>query len=135
MKKIWVPIIIGMAFLMAPVMAIGASFTGSIQGFNCMTQGKICPIGKEDFVLAGENVFVLLVDAAKSEYYIIGNVDRGNLARHFNEQVKIDGDVDMKMKSIAASDMYVMGKNMQWQKIWSDNKFDSIYREMWSPAH
>lgn len=134
MKKIWVPIIIGMAFLITPVIAMGASFTGSIQGFNCVTEGKICPIGKEDPVIAGESLFVLLIDAAKSDYYVIGNVNRGVLARRFNEQVKIDGKVDMKTKSIAASDLYVMGKNKQWVKTWSSNKFDSIYREMWSPA-
>jgi hypothetical protein len=85
MKKFLVPMIIGIVFLMAPVMAIGASVTGSIQGFNCVTQGKVCPIGMEDPVIAAENVFVLLVDAAKGDYYFIPNVDRGILARHINE--------------------------------------------------
>ena len=86
------------------------AITGSIQGFNCVTQGKVCPIGKEDPVLADENVFVLLVDAAKADYYVIGNVDRAILARHFNEEVKIDGKVNAKTKSIAASDLYTMDR-------------------------
>ncbi len=131
MKKFWTPIIIGMVFLMIPVMAIGASVTGSIQGFNCVTQGKVCPIGMEDPVLADENVFVLLVDAAKADYYVIGNVDRGILARHFNKEVKIDGVVNAKTKSIAASDLYTKDKSGKWKKSWSSNTMDPIYRESW----
>ena len=125
MKKFLVPMIIGIVFLMAPVMAIGASLTGSIQGFNCVTQGKVCPIGMEDPVIAAENVFVLLVDAAKGEYYFVPNVDRGIMARHINEQVKIDGTVNAKMKSIKATDIYVKGK-----KVWDVNLEDKIYKDI-----
>jgi hypothetical protein len=125
MKKFWVPMIIGIVFLMAPMMAIGASLTGSIQGFNCVTQGKVCPIGMEDPVIAAENVFVLLVDAAKGEYYFVPNVDRGILARHINETVKIDGTVNAKMKSIKATDISVKGK-----KVWSIDLEDKIYKDI-----
>ena len=125
MKKFWVPMIIGIVFMMAPVMAIGASITGSIQGFNCVTQGKLCPIGMEDPVIAAENVFVLLVDAAKGEYYFVPNVDRGILARHINEQVKIDGTVNAKMKSIKATAIYVKDK-----KVWSIDLQDKIYDDI-----
>jgi hypothetical protein len=125
MKKFWVPMIIGMVFMMAPVMAIGASLTGSIQGFNCVTQGKICPIGMEDPVIAAENVFVLLVDAAKGEYYFVPNVDRAILARHINEEVKIDGTVNAKMKSIKATAIYVKGK-----KVWARDLEDKIYQDI-----
>ena len=125
MKKFWVPMIIGIVFMMAPVMAIGASLTGTIQGFNCVTQGKVCPIGMEDPIIAAENVFVLLVDAAKGEYYFVPNVDRGILARHINEQVKIDGRVNEKMKSIHATDIYVKGK-----KVWDANLESKIYEDL-----
>ena len=125
MKKFWVPTIIGIVFMMAPVMAIGASLTGSIQGFNCVTQGKVCPIGMEDPVIAAEQVFVLLVDAAKGEYYFVPNVDRGILARHINETVKIDGTVNAKLKSIKATDIYVKGK-----KVWDVNLEDKIYKDI-----
>ncbi len=125
MKKFWVPMIIGIVFLMAPVMAIGASVTGSIQGFNCVTQGKVCPIGMEDPVIAAENVFVLLVDAAKGEYYFVPNVDRAILARHINESVKIDGTVNAKMKSIKATEISVKGK-----KVWSLDLEDKIYKDI-----
>jgi hypothetical protein len=130
MKKFWVPMIIGIVFMMAPVMAIGASLTGSIQGFNCVTQGKICPIGMEDPVIAAENVFVLLVDAAKGEYYFVPNVDRGIMARHINEQVKIDGTVNAKMKSIKASDLFVKDAKGGWKKVWDVNLEDKIYQDI-----
>ena len=125
MKKFWVPMIIGIVFLMAPVMAIGASVTGSIQGFNCVTQGKVCPIGMEDPVIAAENVFVVLVDAAKGDYYFVPNVDRGILARHINEQVKVDGTVNAKMKSIKATRSLSKGK-----KVWDVNLEDKIYKDI-----
>ncbi len=54
MKKLWVPIIIGVVFMMAPMMATAASLTGSIQGLACVTQGKVCPIGMEDPVIAAQ---------------------------------------------------------------------------------
>ena len=125
MKKFWVPMIIGIVFMMVPVMAIGASITGSIQGFNCVTQGKVCPIGMEDPVIAAENVFVLLVDAAKGDYYFVPNVDRAILARHINEQVKIEGTVNAKMKSIKATAIYVKDK-----KVWSLDLEDKIYQDI-----
>ena len=125
MKKFWVPMIIGIVFMMVPVLAIGASITGSIQGFNCVTQGKVCPIGMEDPVIAAENVFVLLVDAAKGDYYFVPNVDRGIMARHINETVKIDGTVNAKMKSIKATAIYVKDK-----KVWSLDLEDKIYQDI-----
>ena len=125
MKKFLVPMIIGIVFMMAPVMAIGATLTGSIQGFNCVTQGKICPIGMEDPVIAAENVFVLLVDAAKGEYYFVPNVDRAILARHINEQVKIEGTVNAKLKSIKATNIYVKDK-----KVWAQDLQDKIYKDL-----
>ncbi len=133
MKKFWVPMIIGIVFMMAPVMATAASLTGSIQGFNCVTQGKICPIGMEDPVIAAENVFVLLVDAAKGEYYFVPNIDRAIMARHINEQVKIDGTVNAKMKSIKADNLYVKDAKAPggWKKVWARDLQDKIYQDIW----
>lgn len=133
MKKLLLPMIIGVAFLFAPVLAIGAnlaSVTGSIQGFNCVTQGKVCPIGMEDPVIAAENVFVLLVDAAKGEYYFVPNVDRGIMARHINQQVRIDGRVSQMGKSIRASDIYTQQPDRSWKKVWSTNWQDRIYDDI-----
>jgi len=117
--------VIGLALMLTPLMAIGASLTGSVQGFNCVTQGRVCPIGMEDPVIAVENVFVLLVDAAKGDYYFVPNVDRGVMARHINEQVRIDGAVNAKTKSIKAEAIYARGK-----KVWSVDMFDEVYRDI-----
>ena len=130
MKRFWAPILIGMVILMAPMMAIGASITGSVQGFNCVTQGKICPVGMEDPVIAAEQVFVVLVDAAKGEYYFVPNVDRGIMARHINEQVKVEGTVNAKMKSIKATNLYTMDAKKNWKKTWALDLEDKIYEDI-----
>jgi len=129
MTKLFKTTIIGILFLLVPVFAMAASVTGSIQGFNCVTQGKVCPVGKEDPVAAVENVFVLLVDASKDDYYFIPNVDRAVLARHLNTQVTVDGTVDKKMKSIKATDISAGGK-----KVWSQDLEDAIYKDIWGGA-
>lgn len=126
MNKLFKTTIIGILFLLVPVFAMAASVTGSIQGFNCVTQGKVCPIGKEDPVAAVENVFVLLVDASKDDYYFIPNVDRAVLARHLNTQVTVDGTVDSKRKAIKATDISSAGK-----KVWSNSMEDAIYKDIW----
>jgi hypothetical protein len=125
MKKYFATMIIGVAVLMVPVFAIGATVTGSVQGFNCVTQGKVCPIGMEDPVIAAENVFVVLVDAAKGDYYFVPNVDRAILARHINQEVKVTGTVNAKMKSIKADEIAVGGK-----KVWSVDLEDDIYKDI-----
>ncbi len=125
MKKLLVPMIIGVVFMLTPILAIGASITGSVQGFTCVTQGKVCPIGMEDPVAAVENVFVLLVDAAKGDYYFVPNVDRAVMARHINQEVKIDGTVNAKTKSIKATSITVGGK-----MVWSVDLRNEIYRDI-----
>lgn len=128
MKKLFKSTIIGLLFLLVPVFAMAASVTGSIQGFNCVTQGKVCPIGKEDPVAAAENVFVLLVDAATGDYYFIPNVDRAVLARHLNTMVKVEGTVDKKMKTIKATDIF---RTNPEKKAWSTSMQDEIYKDLW----
>jgi hypothetical protein len=114
MKKFFAMMIISAVFLMVPILAIGATVTGSVQGFLCVTQGTVCPIGQEDPVAAVENVFVLLVDAAKGDYYFVPNVDRAVMARHIGETVTIEGTVNKAQKSIKASSITVKGK-----KVWT----------------
>ena len=126
MNKLFKTTIIGIMFLLLPVFAMAASVTGSIQGFQCVTQGIVCPIGKEDAVAAAENVFVLLVDASKGEYYFIPNVSRNVLVRHLNTQVTVEGTVNAKMKTIKATDISAAGK-----KVWSQNMQDEIYKDLW----
>jgi len=131
MRKFFTTMIVGVVFLMLPVLAIGATFTGSIQGFNCVTQGKICPVGMEDPVIAAENVFVLLVDAKKGEWYFVPNLDRAILARHINTEVRIVGDMNQKLKAINASELYMRGAGNAWKKAWSVEMQDTIERDLY----
>jgi hypothetical protein len=134
MRKVLAPMLVGIIFLMVPVVAMGASIIGTIQGFRCVTEGKICPTGQEDPIINAETVFVILVDAAKGDYYFVPNLNRGILARHLNQQIKIDGDVNMKMKSLRATDLYEMAADKSWKKVWSREKQDAIYRDFWNPS-
>ena len=122
MKKFFAMMIISAVFLMVPILAIGATVTGSVQGFLCVTQGTVCPIGQEDPVAAVENVFVILVDAAKGDYYFVPNVDRAVMSRHIGETVTIEGTVNKAQKSIKASSITKKGK-----KVWTtDMEYDII---------
>jgi hypothetical protein len=105
------------------------SHVGSIQGFNCVTQGKVCPVGREDPMIGAEQVFVLLMQG--STYYFVPNLDRGIMARHFNELVKIEGRKSNQFNSIQATDLYVK-ENGRWKKAWSQDVQDQIYYEIMS---
>jgi hypothetical protein len=122
MKKFFAMMIISAVFLMVPILAIGATVTGSVQGFLCVTQGTVCPIGQEDPVAAVENVFVILVDAAKGDYYFVPNVDRAVMSRHIGETVTIEGTVNKAQKSIKASSITKKGK-----KVWTtDMEYETL---------
>jgi hypothetical protein len=123
MKRLFSVTIIWL-LLLTPVFTTAADFTGTIQGFSCVTQGKTCPIGKEDYLATLENIFVLLVDAAKREYYFLPNVEREVLVRYINVQIKVSGELDNKFKSIKVKDIYMMNGKM----VWSSNRWDKLYQ-------
>ncbi|MBW1895524.1 MAG: hypothetical protein JRI47_00565 [Deltaproteobacteria bacterium] len=125
MRK-WLPVMICVLVFM-PALAIGGSYEGSIQGFSCVTQGKVCPVGREDPMVAAEKVFVLFVKAGK--YYFIPNVDRAILARHLNKMVKVAGIMSANFNSIQAKELYVMDGG-KWVKKWSQDWQDEIYDEI-----
>jgi len=129
MKKIFVPMFLGLLLLLTPIIAIGATFTGSIQGFTCVTQGKTCPIGQEDPMAATENVFVLLVDAAKGEYYFLPGIDRATLARHINEQIKVNGDLDKRYGAIKVKEIL----NSKGKTVWSREMEDAMEKMLSLP--
>ena len=129
MKKLLVPTILGVLFLLTPVFAMAASITGSVQGYNSVTS----PMGKDAHisahVAATEIAFVILADTEKGKHYLVQNVDRSILAGLVNLQVKIDGDVDNVTESIKATDIYAQASDKSWKKIWSSNMKDDIYRD------
>jgi hypothetical protein len=100
-------IMICLLVLVTPVIAFGAqgSLEGTIQGYNCVMQGKTCPLGSEDPLVATEFTFVLLTPDNK--YYFVPNIDRAVLARHVAEQVRINGDINNMNHSIKAQTIEV----------------------------
>ena len=134
MKKLLVTAIIGVSFLLTPVFAMAASITGSVQGYNSVAQGKASPAGKDAHisahVAATESAFVILADTEKGKHYLIRNADRPILARLVTQQVKIDGDVDNATESIKAKEIYTQVSDKSWQKVWSSNVNDDIYRDV-----
>jgi hypothetical protein len=131
MKKLLVPTILGVLFLLTPVFAMAASITGSVKGFNSETQGPASPAGKDAhiaaLIAATESAFVILADG---KHYLIQNADRGILAQLVNQQVKVDGDADNVTDSIKAKDIYKLAPNKSWKKVWSSNVNDNIYRDV-----
>ena len=114
MKKILV--IALFALVLLPVWAVAGMVEGSVQGFTCVTQGKVCPAGKEDPMAAAERVFVILT-AGKS-YYFVPNVDRAVLARHLNDRVRVSGKVATNYPSIEANKIEKFSKGA-WKTSWT----------------
>ena len=133
MKKLLVPTILGVLFLLTPVFAMAASITGSVQGYNSVAQGQASPAGKDvhisAHVAAAESAFVILADTEKGKHYLIQNADRAILARLVNQQVKVDGDVDNATESVRAKEIYTQASDKSWKKVWSSNMKDDIYRD------
>jgi hypothetical protein len=128
MKKMWLLMAIFMGILLIPAMAIGAEQTGTIQGFNCVTQGKLCPVGKEDPMAAAEKVFVLWNEKDK-KYYFIPNVDRVVLARHLAEVIRVKGNMSDKYNAIYAQEIYAQ-EGKKWRKVWTSDWQDEIYEDV-----
>jgi len=129
MKKLLVPTILGVLFLLTPVFAMAASITGSVQGYNSLAQGAASKdVHIPAHTAATESNFVILTDAAKGGHYLIQNADRAILARLVNQQVKIDGDLDNAAESIMAKEIYTQASDQSWKKVWSSTATDEIYR-------
>jgi len=116
MKKSWILLVI-LALVMVPMTAwASGTVEGTIQGFNCVMQGKVCPVGAEDPMAAVEDVFVIFTKDGK--YFFVPNLDRAVMARHINQMVKITGTISDKFPSITASQLDVMVKGA-WKTAWS----------------
>jgi hypothetical protein len=116
--------------LLIPALAMAGAVEGTIQGFHCVTQGKVCPVGKEDPLAAVEKTFVLHV--RDKDFYFVPNIDRAVLSRYINKMIKIEGVIhtfSKESKSVKANDMYAK-ENGKWRHVWSKNKEDEIYYEI-----
>jgi len=104
--------------VLCPAIAFGspAMIQGTVQGYNCIIQGKTCPTGMEDPLAATEAIFVVLTPDNK--FYFVPNLDRTVMARHVNEQVRISGDLDPGRSLIRAQRLEIL-KNGQWMTVWT----------------
>jgi hypothetical protein len=109
-------LLLGVVVFGAAGSASAESVEGTIQGFNCVTIGKTCPVGKEDPVIATERMFVLL--KADGTYFFVPNLDRAIMARHIAQPVRITGKLDMKYRTLQAESLEVMTDNA-WRLTWS----------------
>jgi len=115
MKKISLFVFILSLFILPPAWAMEGSVEGSIQGLTCVTQGKLCPVGKEDPMAAIEKIFVVLTP--KKDYYFVPNVDRAVLARHINDRVRVTGKLHPRYPSIEAAQIEVFTNGI-WKITW-----------------
>lgn len=116
MRKL-LPLIVFVAVLL-PTLAFAAPVTveGSVQGYNCVTQGRTCPIGQEDPLAATESVFVVLTP--ENKYFFVPNVDRAVMSRHINEPVRVKGELNPQYSSIRATSLETQ-RGGQWRVVWS----------------
>ena len=128
MKKISLIILAILIVGITPFAALAGTVEGSVQGFNCVTQGKVCPVGQEDPMAAAERVFVVLTK--DGNYYFVPNVDRAVLARRINDRVRVTGDINMKYNSINASKIETF-RNGAWDETWSQAVQDRLQLEYW----
>ena len=127
MKRNAMPLAILFILLMLPAWASAGSVQGSVQGYTCVTQGKVCPVGKEDPLIAVEKVFVILTRS--KSYYFVPNLDRGILARHINQEVKVTGRINNVFPSIIAKRLDVM-KRGKWRIVWTPRQEREIRKDL-----
>jgi hypothetical protein len=128
MKKKMVLFILTLALAALPAWSMAATVEGTIQGLTCVTMGKVCPIGQEDPMIAGERLFVLL-NKTGQDYFFVPNLDRGILTRHINETVRVTGEIDKKHDAIHAEKLEVK-KNGTWKTTWSKEMEQEMLEKM-----
>lgn len=110
--------------VLVPVWAFaGGMVEGTVQGFSCVTHGKVCPAGKEDPMIAAERLFVVFTK--DNSYYFVPNLDRAIMARHINQMVRVKGKLSAKHPSIMADTLEVM-KEGGWKVTWTTKMEDEI---------
>lgn len=100
-----------------PMAAEMETVEGTIQGFNCVSMGSVCPVDKIDAHVASEKAFVVLKEGG--EHYLIGNLDRAILGRHVTKMVRIEGRVDHHIGAIFADSLEVK-TGEKWKKVWTE---------------
>ncbi len=130
-KMLLITVLMGMFFV--PALALAGEVAGTVQGLQCVTTGKTCPIGKEDPVVAAERVFVVL--AADGDYFFVPNLDRAIMARNITEQVKVTGAINKKYRSITAKTFQVMQDDGKWKMTWSEELENEMLEKLYGAGN
>ncbi len=129
-KLIKLYLAMAVALILLPGLAVAGAVEGSIQGFTCVTMGKVCPVGKEDPLIAHEKTFgVFTYD---NQFYFVPNMDRAILARYINKRVKVTGEVNKQYKSVNAENLQVF-KDGKWETPWSIKLEEAIKVQIYGP--
>ncbi len=125
MRKVSLLILL-VAMLLMPTWVFSAEVVGTIQGYTCVTTGKICPVDKEDPLVAATRVFVVKLEGP--DYYFIPNLDRALLARYLNKRVRVVGEINPRYRSIRAKEFQVW-RNGRWNTVWTKELEEQIKKE------
>jgi len=114
MKRSWLSLVV-LVLVIVPLTASASgkagTVEGTIQGFTCVMQGKVCPVGKEDPMAAVESVFVVYTKDGP-------NLSPQAMSRHINDMVRVTGTISDKFPSITADKVELMEKGA-WKIVWS----------------
>ena len=111
-------------------LVMAGTVEGTVQGYTCVTTGKVCPVGKEDPLIAHEKTFG--VYTFDNEFYFVPNMDRAILSRYINKRVRIVGDINAKYKSVQAQHLEVY-ENGKWGTPWSLQLEEAIRTQIYGP--
>ncbi len=89
MKKILSILAIILVLGLFSVPAMATTIEGSVKGFNCATENKFHPLGKDDPLVMVEKVFV--VNTPSNGYYFVPNLDRDTMVSLLHQKIKITG--------------------------------------------
>ncbi|MCB2186129.1 MAG: hypothetical protein KQJ78_06910 [Deltaproteobacteria bacterium] len=107
MKKSLVTLVIVLGLALVPVMAMAGTWDGTIQGLQCATEGKVCPVDMEDPLAQVEKDFVLVT---KDGWYTLPNLSRALLSRFINKSVTVEGAKSPKYNAINVTALKSDGK-------------------------
>lgn len=96
--------------------AMTTTIEGTIQGFTCLTHGKVCPVDRFDPHLSVENNFVLV--GMDKGYHFMPNLDQSILARNIHKKARITGNVNPKYKAVDVKKVEIFN-NGSWREVWS----------------
>ena len=118
MKKIVTVLIVILLSSLLSSAALAATIEGSVQGFTCVREGRLCPLDRDDPMINMENVFV--VQTVSQGYYFVPNISRDTLASLLNQKCKITGKTSRNHNSIIADALYTW-QNGVWNPILNVN--------------